>query len=209
MRDISYLDMQSLFSWQKKENLPQQFKFIRPSELQILCLQGSGKKPRRRTHHAGLYLNFRTLIGRMITSMASFIMLWKTTRQIYTWIFFYIWTLEHQCFFCNWTLFFLKAPRSTGESCKISGTHVDRTQRRRDCPSSLGTHHTAALTPLHTHTHTPPTHATVPSGKSCAERRSNPGPVASTPGVPTARANARFLFPHFPCVFIYVHRTLH
>ena len=56
--------------------------------------------------------------------------------------------------------FFLKAHRSTGESYKILSAHANRTQRKRGYPSSLGTRHTAVLTPQHTHT--PHTHATVP-----------------------------------------------
>jgi len=60
-------------------------------------------------------------------------------------------------------MFFFKAPRSTRESCKISSAHADRTQRRRGCPSSLGTHHTEALTShVHTHSHT---QASAPGGK--------------------------------------------
>jgi len=52
-------------------------------------------------------------------------------------------------------VFFLKAPRSTGESCKILDAHADRTQHKRGCPSSLGTRHTEVLTPPRTHAHTP------------------------------------------------------
>jgi len=52
-------------------------------------------------------------------------------------------------------VFFLKAPRSTGESCKILDAHADRTQRKRGCPSSLGMRHTEVLTPPRTHAHTP------------------------------------------------------
>jgi hypothetical protein len=47
---------------------------------------------------------------------------------------------------------FLKTARSTGS--KRLDVHTDRTQRRRDCPNSLGTRHTEA----HLHTRTP-THA--------------------------------------------------
>ena len=52
--------------------------------------------------------------------------------------------------------FFLKAPRSTRKSCKILDAHADRTQRRRGCPSSLGTRHTETHAHLHTHTHAHP-----------------------------------------------------
>ena len=49
--------------------------------------------------------------------------------------------------------FVLKAPRSTGESCKILDAHDDRTQRRRSCPRSLGTRNTEVYA-HHTHQHT-------------------------------------------------------
>ena len=48
--------------------------------------------------------------------------------------------------------FFLKHPGALGNHIRILGTHVDRIQRRRDCPSSLGMRHTEVLTP-HAHTH--------------------------------------------------------
>ena len=47
--------------------------------------------------------------------------------------------------------FFFKAPKSTGELCKILGVHADRTQCRQNYSGSLGTRHTAALTPQYTH----------------------------------------------------------
>ena len=52
--------------------------------------------------------------------------------------------------------FFLKHPRALGSHVRILDAHVDRTQRRRGCPSSLGTRHTEVLTP-HAHAH-PPQH---------------------------------------------------
>ena len=58
-------------------------------------------------------------------------------------------------FCCVLLCFFFKAPRSTGESCKILGAHADRTQHRRGCPSSLETRHTKAHAHLHTHARTP------------------------------------------------------
>ena len=66
------------------------------------------------------------------------------------------------------------------------GAHADHTQRRRGCSSSLGTHHTVALTPQHTRT--PHAHMLQYPWKSRVERCSNPGSAASTPGVLAARA---------------------
>ena len=54
--------------------------------------------------------------------------------------------------------FFFKALRST-ELCKRLDVHVDRTQHRWDCPSSLGTWHTHKVTP-HACAHAP-SHACV------------------------------------------------
>ena len=48
---------------------------------------------------------------------------------------------------------FLKHTGALGSHIKFLGAHADRTQRRRGCPSSLETHHTAALTPPHTRPH--------------------------------------------------------
>jgi len=57
------------------------------------------------------------------------------------------------CRICNETciIFFWKHPGALGSHLKILGAHVDRTKRRRGCPSSLETRHTEVLTP-HTHT---------------------------------------------------------
>ena len=66
----------------------------------------------------------------------------------------------------QWNLyyFFWKHPGALGSHLKILGAHVDRTQCRRGCPSSLGTRHTEALTPhARTHTHSRlSTHGKIP-----------------------------------------------
>ena len=97
-------------------------------------------------------------------------------------------------------IFFLKAPRSTGESCKNSVGHPrwPHAQRRwaagksEDAPTGM---HTCA----HTHTPTPHTHPRTRYplwGKSLvstarSSRRSNTSGLASEPEEPTTRANAR------------------
>ena len=54
----------------------------------------------------------------------------------------------------NHRIIFLKHPGALGSHLRILGAHVDRTQRRRDCPNSLGTRHTETLTPhARAHTH--------------------------------------------------------
>ena len=53
-------------------------------------------------------------------------------------------------------LFFFKAPRAFGSHVRFLGAHADRTQRRRGCPSSLGTRHTEDA---HHHTHPAHMHA--------------------------------------------------
>jgi len=56
-------------------------------------------------------------------------------------------------FFCFF-VFFLKYPGALGSHVRFLDAHVDRTQRRRGCPSSLETRHTEDA---HHHTHS--THA--------------------------------------------------
>ena len=86
----------------------------------------------------------KRLLVRMVSSLLELNQLQWTWHNGYCYYFL-------PSIFC----FFLKAPRSTGESCKILDAHADRTQHKRGCPSSLGTRHTEVLTPPRTHAHTP------------------------------------------------------